>query len=109
MAVVAIDLAGCINCGWCRRVCPTQTIKYFSTGHRTHVVDADGCINCGICPPLCPVNVIYDVPGYTPAPEKLDAARAKAKAFAANERRMKLDREAVVQRTLAKLGGAGHA
>ena len=57
MAVVAIDLAGCINCGWCRRVCPTETIKYFSTGHRTHVVEPDGCIDCGICVPVCPVDV----------------------------------------------------
>jgi formate hydrogenlyase subunit 6/NADH:ubiquinone oxidoreductase subunit I len=103
MAVVAIDLAGCINCGWCRRVCPTETIKYFSTGHRTHIVDADGCIDCGICTPICPVDVIYAVPDYTPPPEKLAAAKLKAKAHAANQRRMKLDRDAVVARTLAKL------
>ncbi|HEY8173701.1 MAG TPA: 4Fe-4S binding protein [Dehalococcoidia bacterium] len=103
MAVVAIDLAGCINCGWCRRVCPTETIKYFSTGHRTHVVEADGCIDCGICTPICPVNVIFPVDDYTPAPEKLSAAKDKAKRFAANQRRMKLDRDAVVARTLARL------
>ena len=62
MAVVAIDLAACINCGWCRRVCPTETIKYFATGHRTHVVDPDGCIDCGICMPVCPVDCIAMVP-----------------------------------------------
>jgi formate hydrogenlyase subunit 6/NADH:ubiquinone oxidoreductase subunit I len=106
MAVVAIDLDGCINCGWCRRVCPTQTIKYFSTGHRTHIVDADGCIDCGICPPLCPVHVIYEVADYTPPPQQLEAAKAKAKAFAADQRRMKLDRDAVVARTLARLAKA---
>ena len=103
MAVVEIDLAKCINCGWCRRVCPTETIKYFSTGHRTHIVDPDGCIDCGICTPVCPVDCIYPVESYTVAPAKLEQAKTKAKAFAGNQRRMKLDRDAVVARTLAKL------
>jgi formate hydrogenlyase subunit 6/NADH:ubiquinone oxidoreductase subunit I len=109
VAVVAIDLKACINCGWCRRVCPTETIKYFSTGHRTHVVDADGCIDCGICPPICPVHCIEPVPEYVVAPEKLEVAKAKAKAFAAKQRKMKLDRDAIVARTLAKLAGGAHA
>jgi ferredoxin len=109
MAVVGIDLKECINCGWCRRVCPTETIRYFSTGHRTHIVDADGCIDCGICPAVCPVDCIYPVE-YTVPPDKLEAAKVKARAYAANERRMKLDRDAFVTRTLAKLAGsAGHA
>lgn len=106
MAVVAIDLSKCINCGWCRRVCPTEAIKYFSTGHRTHVVNADECIDCGICPPVCPVDCISDVPEYTVAPDKLAIAKEKAKAHAANQRRMKLDREALIARTLAKLEAA---
>jgi formate hydrogenlyase subunit 6/NADH:ubiquinone oxidoreductase subunit I len=111
MAVVAINLAECINCGWCRRVCPTETIKYFTTGHRTHVVEADGCIDCGICPPVCPVHCIEPVPEYVVAPEKLEVAKIRAKAYAANQRRMKQDRDAVVARTLARLaeGRNGHA
>ena len=103
MAVVTIDLAACINCGWCRRVCPTETIKYFSTGHRTHIVEPDGCIDCGICTPVCPVNCIHPVPECTVAPAKLEAAKVTAKAFAANQRKMKQDRDAVVARTLARL------
>ena len=44
----------------------------------------------------------FDVP--------LKNARDKARAYAANDRRMKLDREALVARTLAKLaGGPAHA
>jgi formate hydrogenlyase subunit 6/NADH:ubiquinone oxidoreductase subunit I len=111
MAVVAIDLSECINCGWCRRVCPTETIKYFSTGHRTHVVEPDGCIDCGICMPICPVNCIHPVSEYTVAPEKLEAAKVKAKAFAAKQRRIKLNRDEVVAATLAKLnaGSVSHA
>lgn len=104
MAVVRIDLSKCINCSWCRRVCPTETIKYFSTGHRTHVVERDGCIDCGICVRVCPVNCIepeaYDVPE-----PQLEAAKEKARDYAAQQRRMKLDREALVARALAKLAG----
>jgi electron transport complex protein RnfB len=111
MAVVEIDLAKCINCGWCRRVCPTETIKYFATGHRTHVVEPDGCIDCGICMPVCPVNCIYPVPDYAVAPDKLGAAKEKARTFAARQRQMRQERDAVVQRALAKLaaGGSAHA
>jgi electron transport complex protein RnfB len=103
MAVVAIDLTACINCGWCRRVCPTETIKYFSTRHRTHIVEPDGCIDCGICVPVCPVNCIDPVPEYSVAPEKLEVAKAKARVFAANQRKMKQQREAVARRTLEAL------
>lgn len=111
MAVVAIDLTRCINCGWCRRVCPTETIKYFTTGHRTHVVDPDGCINCGICPPICPVDCIVAVEDYTVSPEHLAGARTKAKAFAANQRKLTLDRKSAVDRALANIaaGSAPHA
>ena len=111
MAVVTINLAECINCGWCRRVCPTETIKYFTTGDRTHIVEPDGCIDCGICMPVCPVNCIHPVREYSVAPEKLEAATAKARTFAANQRKMKLERDAVVARTLARLaaGSSTHA
>jgi len=105
MAVVAIDLAECINCSWCRRACPTETIRYFATGHRTHIVDQDGCIDCGICVRVCPVDCIRPV-DYTPPTYKLEAAKANARAFAAKQRQMKLDREAVARRTLAKLAGS---
>jgi electron transport complex protein RnfB len=111
MAVVAIDLEACINCGWCRRVCPTETIKYFSTHHRTHVVEADGCIDCGICMPVCPVQCIYPVQDYVVAPEKLEAAKAKARAYAAKQRRVKQEREAIARRALQALAArsAAHA
>src|SRR4029079_15599154 len=95
-----------VNFGWCRLFFPTETIKYFSTKHRTHIVEPDGCINCGICAPVCPVDVIYDVPDYVVPADKLAAAKEHAKGFAANQRRMKQDRDAVVARTVAKLGSA---
>lgn len=103
MAVVTIDLRECINCGWCRRTCPTETIKYFATGHRTHIVEPDGCIDCGICVKVCPVDCIYPVEDYSVAPDLLEAARDKARGYAGNQRQLKLQRDAMVQRTLAKL------
>lgn len=102
MAVVAIDLSACINCGWCRRVCPTEAIKYFSTGRRTHVVNAEECIDCGICPPVCPVQCIHPAE-YTVSAENLQLAKVKAKSRAARDRQRKLERDTVVQRTLARL------
>ena len=102
MAVVQIDLNECINCSWCRRVCPTETIKYFATGHRTHVVEPDGCIDCGICVQVCPVDCIHP-DGYEVPADQLEAAKVKARAFAGNQRRMKLNRQEVVDRTLARL------
>jgi len=109
MAVVTIDLADCINCGWCRRVCPTETIKYFSTGKRTHVVEPDGCIDCGICVDVCPVHCIDPDPYVVPVDE-LELAKGKARAYAARKRKQKQERDTVIARTLAKLAGsASHA
>jgi len=105
MAVVTIDLVDCINCGWCRRVCPTETIKYFSTGHRTHIVEKDGCIDCGICTAVCPVHCIHPDP-YTVPADKLAHAKDHARAYAARARRQKQERDALVARTLARLGGS---
>ena len=105
MAVVTIDLATCINCGWCRRVCPTETIKYFATGKRTHIVEPDGCIDCGICVQVCPVDCIHPDPYVVPE-QQLEAAKGTARAYAAKKRRQRQDREAVVMRTLAKLAGS---
>jgi len=56
------------------------------------------------------VAYIYFVDAKKPAS---GAPETKAKAFAANQRRMKLDRDAIVARTLAKLsapsGNGAHA
>ncbi len=81
-----IELAPCINCGMCRLACPTDTIRYYSTGHRTHVVEEDGCIDCGICAQVCPVDCVYSFPEVQPPPAKLEAAKAVARARAASNR-----------------------
>jgi electron transport complex protein RnfB len=80
--IVRIDLSRCINCSLCRRACPTETINYFSTGRRTHVVDPAGCIGCDICVRVCPVDCIEPDPDYVIDPVQLDAAKERARDWA---------------------------
>lgn len=79
---VRIELEPCINCGLCRRACPTATIRYFTTGHRTHVVEPAGCIDCDRCIKVCPEDCIVRDETYVHDPVELEAARAKARAWA---------------------------
>lgn len=82
---VRILLEPCINCGLCRRACPTETIRFFTTGHRTHVVEPAGCIDCDICVPLCPEKCIVPDETYVHDPVELAAAKKRAKAWAARQ------------------------
>ena len=94
-----IDLEPCINCGLCRRACPTETIRYFTTGHRTHVIQPEGCINCDLCAQVCPVQCIHPDPAYVHDPEELSAARQRAKAWA----RARYERDQAQRRTARDL------
>ena len=79
---VTILLEPCINCGLCRKACPTETIHFFTTGKRTHVVDPAGCIDCDICVPICPEKCIVPDPAYIHEPATLEAAKARARDWA---------------------------
>ena len=83
---VRISLGPCINCGWCRRVCPTETVLYFTTRHRTHIVEPSGCIDCDLCIKVCPEDCITHDPSYVHDRRELEAAKEKARIFAANQR-----------------------
>ena len=77
-----IDKVTCINCGYCRRVCPTQTIHYFDTEDFTHAIRAEECIDCNACVPVCPVNCIsYDASNVLEG-EALQLALGKAQEWA---------------------------
>lgn len=52
--------------------------------------------------PVCPVDCITAVEYEVPA-AALAEAKTKAKAFAANQRQMKQERDAIIARTLAKI------
>lgn len=79
---VTILLEPCINCGLCRRACPTETIRFFTTGRRTHVVEPAGCIDCDICVPICPEKCIVRDETYVHDPVELDSAKARAREWA---------------------------
>jgi NAD-dependent dihydropyrimidine dehydrogenase PreA subunit len=83
-----IDKAKCINCGYCRRVCPTQTIHYFDTDDFVHAIWPEECIDCNACVPVCPVDCISFDPSSCLDGEALEAALAKAREWA---RRMRND------------------
>ena len=77
-----IDLGPCINCGLCRRACPTECIHFFATGHRTHVIEPSACIDCGLCAKVCPVDCISHDPTYEHDLDALAAAKQHAKGWA---------------------------
>ncbi len=104
-----IELEGCINCGWCRRTCPTDTIFFFLTRHRTHVIDPAGCIDCGICAKVCPVNVISHDAEYVHDGDELAAARQRARDWAKRERQAKLQRRARAEAEVRKVAAINAA
>ena len=88
-----IDAARCINCGYCRRVCPTETIHYFDTDDFQHAIWPEGCIDCNACAPVCPVDCIaYDAENVLEG-EALEGALAKAREWARARNRDELLKE----------------
>jgi ferredoxin len=84
-----IDQDRCINCWWCRRACPTGTIHYFDQPNRKHWIDPEGCIDCDICAQVCPMDCISHDPEIVPAPENLEAAKERARAWAKDRRKLR--------------------
>lgn len=100
-----IDLTLCINCSLCRRNCPTETIRYFSVGKRTHIIDPAGCIDCDICAQLCPVDCIDKDPEYVHQVEELEAAKEKARQWARRRRQGQLAVREAARAALMRIQG----
>jgi ferredoxin len=98
-----IDATRCINCGLCRFRCPTETVRYFSTGHRRHEIDLEWCIDCDICAQVCPVDCIEHHPELRPAPDQLERAKERARSYAAANRRVQSSLREYVAATIARL------
>ena len=102
-----IDLEPCINCGLCRRSCPTECIHYFTTGKRTHVIDPAFCIDCGICAKVCPVSCIDHDVAYVHDPLPLAEAKQHAKAWARRRYERERAAKAAAQALTRRLAGVG--
>ena len=98
-----IDQSHCINCSWCRRECPTDTINYFSNVNRKHSIDPEGCIDCDICAQVCPMDCITHVPDIRPTPEHLAAAKDKARLWAGNRRKLIVGLRTYAENTVKRL------
>lgn len=86
---VKILLEPCINCGLCRKACPTETIHFFTTRHRTHVVEPAGCIDCDICVPICPEKCIVHDDEYAHDATELQEAKGRARDWAKRQNTVK--------------------
>ena len=86
---VKILLEPCINCGLCRKACPTETIRFFTTQKRTHVVEPAGCIDCDICVPICPEKCIVHDDDYVHDPVELSDAKAHARDWAKRQNELR--------------------
>ncbi len=97
-----IDQDRCINCWWCRRECPTDTIHYFDQPNRKHWVDPEYCIDCDICAQVCPMDCISHDRSYEPSPEHLEEAKERARQWAPSRRQGKQAIRAYAQSQVVK-------
>lgn len=99
-----IDQSRCINCSWCRRSCPTDTIRYFENAVRKHSIDIEGCIDCDICAQVCPMDCITHAPEIVPTPENLAAAKDKARRWAGERRKLVVGLRTYAENLVKRLG-----
>ena len=102
-----IDQSRCINCAWCRRECPTDTIHYFDQVNRKHNIDPQFCIDCDICARVCPMDCISYEPELVPDADSLAHAKQRARAWARDRRQLKLGIRAYAESQVLKIAGNG--
>lgn len=102
------DIASCILCGTCARVCPAGAL-IVDRKAGTWSIDHFRCVQCGSCVLNCPVPCLSMLPGYQkparsisretfekpgPSPEELAAKEAAKKAKIEAAMKAKAAREA---------------
>jgi ferredoxin len=93
MRAWAIEQESCINCWWCRRECPTDTIHFFDRPERKHWIDPSGCIDCGICAAVCPMHIISRDETYVHEDlAALETAKQKGRDWARGRRALRARR-----------------
>lgn len=98
-----VDQPLCINCAWCRRACPTGTVRYFDQPNRKHFIDPEFCIDCDICAQVCPTNCISHNPQVAPPPERLQEAKERARRWARERRRLQVGLRTYAERQIVRI------
>lgn len=99
-----VEQAVCINCGKCRRECPTDTILYFAEASGKHRIDPEGCIDCDLCARVCPVDCITRDDAHLVDRDLVDEARARARIYFSEERSYRRGLEAYAAAVVTNLG-----
>ena len=69
---VGIDVDGCVLCGMCQRVCPTNAIEVDRKAS-TWAIERMACVQCRGCVDACPPNCLIMEQKYTePGEKKID-------------------------------------
>ncbi len=105
--VYVIDQSRCINCWWCRRECPTNTIHYHDQPNRKHWINPEGCIDCDICAQVCPMQCITHNPDLVPSDDKLEAAKTRARGWARDRRALRTGIRTYAETQVIKIAGNG--
>ncbi|AQW80828.1 [FeFe] hydrogenase, fused large and small subunits [Campylobacter pinnipediorum subsp. pinnipediorum] len=71
--IIQINPDGCVACGMCRKVCPTNAIE--GAPKVVHKIDQDLCVACGQCLIKCPFDVIEQMSFVDEVIAKLDEKR----------------------------------
>ena len=66
---VAVEIATCVGCGACQRICPTRAIQVERTegGGVRVVLFRDRCASCGLCAARCPRDAIRMLAAFAPS------------------------------------------
>src|SRR2546421_4660860 len=104
-----IAQADCINCGKCRRECPTDTIHLFGQSEGKHWIEPARCIDCDLCARVCPMDCIARLPVPAADIELISDARGQARHFFASRRAFARSLERYARQVLAQVGPADDA
>jgi NAD-dependent dihydropyrimidine dehydrogenase PreA subunit len=102
-----IAQADCINCGKCRRECPTETIRFFGQAEGKHWIDPMACIDCDLCARVCPMDCIDREPVPVVDVELITAARDQARSFFASRRTLAHSLGDYAEQVLARVAPIG--
>lgn len=56
------EISGCIGCGTCVRVCPTDVLRLNEETQEAEITYQEDCQICHLCRLYCPVNAITITP-----------------------------------------------